>query len=272
MERTVFFISDRTGISAETLGHTLLSQFQNIEFKQVTYPFIDTVAKAQEVIVEINRFCESATERPLLFATVVNPDIQVVISTCQAVIVDFFNTFIGRLEKELQVASSHLVGYSHGVKNMQSYNTRIEAINFALSCDDGLNVQNYAPAELILLGVSRSGKTPTSLYLALQFGIFVANYPLNEDDFHRWQLPDFLQKNHQKLFGLVISAERLHSIRAERRPGSEYASLQQCQHEIAEVKKIFNREKIPFLETTTASIEEIATHILAIMGLRRQSF
>lgn len=272
MKRIIFFVSDRTGITAETLGHSLLTQFDSVDFEQTTYPFIDTVEKAQRIVELINQTGADLGSKVIVFATIVDPEIQRILASSQGLIFDFFNTYIEPLESEINMKSSYYVGRSHGIKDRKNYNSRIEAVNFALSCDDGVGVQHYKECELILLGVSRCGKTPASLYLALQFGIYVANYPFTEDDFEKTTLPIFLQENRKKLFGLTINPQRLHTIRTERRPHSHYASLEQCQKEIKQVEALYRREQIQFINTTSQSIEEISATILAQIGLKRHSY
>jgi regulator of PEP synthase PpsR (kinase-PPPase family) len=174
------------------------------------------------------------------------------------------------MEKELGVVSSHTMGKTHSIVDSTSYNLRIDAVNYTLAHDDGIQVQHYSEADLILAGVSRSGKTPTSLYLALQFGIKAANFPFVEEIYENMSLPQVLRPFKGKLFGLTINAERLSQIRSERRPNSQYASLEQCKCEIEDVENMFRHEKIPFLNTTFCSIEEISTRIIATSGIERK--
>lgn len=270
MKRTVFFISDGTGLTAETLGHSLLTQFDNLHFDNVTIPYIDTVKKAKAAVKKINSAAELDEERPIVFSTLVNPSIRSVIATSNGLLLDFFKTFIDSLELELKMPPTPHIGRMHGLVDYKAYMMRIEAVNYSLSHDDGLRPQNYDQADLILVGVSRCGKTPTSLYLALQFGLFAANYPFTEDDMGDLKLPDSLKSYHAKLFGLSIDPMRLHLIRQERRANSRYASLAQCKLEVQKVEQFYHREKIPFLSTTTRSIEEIASSILATLGLKRR--
>ncbi len=270
MKRTVFFISDGTGITAETLGHTLLTQFDKVQFENTIIPYINTVKKAQATVKKINLTAESDGVKPIVFSTLVNPKIRSVIATSKAVILDFFKTFMDSLELELKVAPTPHVGHMHGLVDYNAYMMRIEAVDYTLTHDDGLRSQNYDQADLILIGVSRCGKTPTSLYLALQFGLFVANYPFIEDDMANLKLPDCLKEHRSKLFGLSIDPARLHLIREERRSNSRYASLQQCKLEVQKVEQFYQREKIPHLSSTTRSIEEMASSILATLGLKRR--
>jgi hypothetical protein len=261
-QHTVFFISDGTGITAETLGHSLLSQFENISHKQVRMPFIDSVEKTRDCVARIGEAGASDGHRPIVVSTLVNPEAVSVLHEADALILDFFGAFIAPLEEEFGVKSSHTIGRSHSRVNSSEYVARIDAINFTLAHDDGVSNADLDKADVILVGVSRSGKTPTSLYLAIQYGIKAANYPLIPEDFERNKLPDGLAKHKNKLFGLTIAPERLASIRQERRPDSTYASIKNCRWEIEQAQKMMRREGIRWLSTTTKSIEEIATTIL----------
>lgn len=267
--RTVFFVSDRTGISVETLGRGLLSQFQGMEFTQIAVPFIDTEDKARAAVAQIDAVA-AAGERPLVFSTQVRPELGAILKTCQGLYLDFFAAFMAPLEAELHQLSSHSIGLSHGLQDAQRYDTRIDAVNFALSCDDGMGIQHYASADVIVIGVSRSGKTPTCLYLAMQYGVRAANYPLTEDDFEQKRFPAPLIAHRSRLVGLTIAPERLQQIRQERRPNSPYAALSQCQYEVRELQALLTREQIRNLDSTHMSIEEIAASIMHEMGLERR--
>lgn len=262
VQHTVFFISDGTGITAETLGHSLLSQFEGAPHAQVRMPFIDTVDKVHHCIAQINQAGVRDGTRPIVVSTLVNPEAMALLHTANALILDFFGVFIAPLEAEFGVKSSHTIGRSHSRVNSSAYVARIEAINFALAHDDGVSDTDLDKADVILVGVSRSGKTPTSLYLALQYSIKAANYPLIPEDFERNRLPDSLSKHRHKLFGLTIDAHRLASIRRERRPDSTYASLENCRWEIEQAQKLMRREGIRWIDSTTKSIEEIGATLL----------
>ncbi len=272
MKRKVLFISDRTGITAEMLGQSLLSQFDNADFDQESQPFIDSVEKATELKEQINSISQEQGCPVIVFDTIVTPEIRQIIRSSDALVLDLFDTFIGPLEKTLGLTSNFRVGKTHAIDEQGQYDARIEAINFSLNNDDGMATQNYQQAEIILIGVSRCGKTPTSLYMAMQFGILAANYPFIAQDMDNLQLPMELKKHRHKLFGLTISANRLHDIRTERRANSQYASLKQCQYELRAVENLYRKEKIPYLSTTSKSIEEIATKIIAQCGLKRRAF
>jgi [pyruvate, water dikinase]-phosphate phosphotransferase / [pyruvate, water dikinase] kinase len=259
--RTVFFVSDGTGITAETFGHAVLTQF-DLRFRQVRLPFIDTVDKAYDAARKINETFAHDNQRPIVFSTLVKPDLSDVIRKSNGMHMDLIQTFVAPLEQELGVKSTHTIGRSHNIVDSQEYKNRIEAINFSLAHDDGQSHKNLASADVILVGVSRSGKTPTSLYLAMQYGIKAANYPLIPDDFERGKLPSSLPPFRAKIFGLSITPERLSEIRNERRAGSKYASIENCRYEVNEAERMMKREGIRWLSSTTKSIEEIATTIL----------
>src|SRR5574340_504724 len=240
-QRTVFFVSDRTGITAEALGRSLMSQFDGAAFRQVTLPFISDVDKANAAVARINAAGRADGVRPIVFSTIVDDAMRVIIQRSQALYLDFFAAFIGPLENELGVKSSHTVGRAHASADNAAYIQRIEAVNFALANDDGVSTRNYAHADVILVGVSRSGKTPTCLYLALQYGVFAANYPLTEDDLESGQLPARLEPHRRKLYALTIKPERLQQIRNERRPQSRYASHQQVRYELRAAEALIAR-------------------------------
>jgi len=268
MIRSVYYISDGTGITAESLGHSLITQFEQIDFHTHTLPYIDSNEKARLAVEKINESFNYDKVRPIIFSTIVKPEIRNIIKQSQGFVIDFFQAFIGSLESELQVPASSAVGLSHALVDEEQYSTRIEAVNYALQCDDGLNTHHYHSADIILIGISRTGKTPTCLYLALQFGIRAANYPLTEEDLNSPCLPAALSDHRHLLFGLSIEAERLHYVRNKRQPDSRYASLAQCELESSLAERVFLLEKIRHLNSTHLSVEELSAHILSEAGLR----
>jgi len=270
--RTVFFVSDGTGITVQMLGQSLLTQFEGVEFRQVTLPFVDSVEKAAECVARISAEAVNGNAKPVVFSTLVNQEVRRALRKADALFLDFFETFIDPLEAGLGIKSSHTVGRSHSAMDKKEYQQRIEAINFAMAHDDGASHRELAEADVILVGVSRSGKTPTSLYLALQFGVKAANYPLIPEDFERMQLPEVLRERTGKLYGLTIAPERLHEIRKERRPDSTYADLQNCRREIESAEKLMKREGIRCINSTSKSIEEIATTILRELRIPRHVY
>ncbi|MCY4221206.1 MAG: kinase/pyrophosphorylase [Thiotrichales bacterium] len=270
--RHVFFVSDSTGITVETLGNALLSQFDHVEFEITTIPFVNDAAHADAVVARINETSGNGRERPLVFCTIADSGLRKSIGRSDALVLDIFQAFIGALEQELHVGSSHALGRFHTVTDKSSYEDRIGAVEFALNHDDGVGARSYADADVILIGVSRSGKTPTCVYLAMQFGIKTANFPLTEDFLCRTTLPTYLLDYRTRLFGLTISPDRLQRIRSERRPGTAYASPSRCRTEVREAETLFERHQIPYLDTSAASIEEIASRVLLRTGLRRHAY
>lgn len=267
MKRVAFFLSDRTGITAEMIGQSLLTQFESIGFEKTNLPFIDSVEKAKKAVKEINSAAKHHGCKPLLFSTLIDNEVRQIIAQSDGKLFDLFNTFTPMMEEELGTVSTQAVGRTHGMGVYTTYKSRIDALNYSLTNDDGNTLKNFPKADVILIGVSRSGKTPTCLYLALQFGIHAANYPLVDDDLESTRLPDALEPYRKKLYGLTIAPERLEQIRKERRPNSHYAEYQQCQYEVSAVEKIYRAQQIPFLDTSAVSIEEIATTILQTTDL-----
>ena len=269
-ERTVFFLSDQTGVTAETLGHSLLTQFSGQVFRQVTLPFIDSEDKARDAVVRINAAGVSDNRRPIVFSTLVQDEVRAIVRQASGLHLDIFDEFLAPLEAEFEEAPTHEPGRAHGVSDIEAYMKRIEATNFALANDDGGIGRSYDVADVILIGVSRSGKTPTCLYLALTYGVYAANYPLTDDEFESGRLPDFLLEQKHKLFGLTIGPERLRHIRKERRAVGRYSSAQQVRFEIRETEKLFRRYGSPYVDTTEFSVEEIASRILDSTGVERR--
>lgn len=267
--RTVFFVSDGTGITAETFGSSILAQFDSLRFRLRRIPFVDSLEKADDAANVIETQAKEDGKRPIVFSTLVNTRILERVKRVQALHLELFQTFVEPLERELDLKSSHTIGRFHHATDSDAYKNRIEAINYSLAHDDGQSIKNLREADVILIGVSRSGKTPTSLYLAMQHGLKVANCPLIPEDFERDALPSTIAGFKPKLFGLTIDAERLSQIRNERRPGSKYASIENCRMEVGCAEQMMKRESIPSLSTTTKSIEEIATTILTKRGIGR---
>jgi regulator of PEP synthase PpsR (kinase-PPPase family) len=271
--RTVFFLSDRTGITAEMLGSSLLTQFEDFTFHRVTIPFVDSLDKVAEAVRQVNATAKREGRRPIVISSVVDEAMSAIIRRdAHALTLDMFQIFIQPLEAELGAKSSHAAGRTHGIANSHEYFARMEAINFTQHHDDGAATRDLAKAQVILVGVSRCGKTPTSLYLALQFGVRAANFPLTPDDFADKKLPSSVLPFRDKLFGLTINTDRLREIREERRPKSKYASIASCRYEVREAEALMHRENIPFLDTSSKSIEEIASTIMHRAQLARRIY
>ena len=270
-KRTAFFVSDSTAITSETLGHTLLTQFESaIEVEQHSMRFVDNVERAQQVRKRINEAAIKDGAKPLVFSTSIDPDVRAILKSSNCVYMDFFDAFIETLEREICVKSSLTAGRSHGLTDIKEYSLRIEAVNFTLNHDDGSTISHLEDADIILVGISRTGKTPTCLYMSLHYGIRAANFPLTEDELEDLHLPKSLIPHRAKLFGLTIDPQRLHQIRQERLPNSRYASLEQCDFETRQAETLFRKLGIPFLRSTLKSIEEIATTIIDMANLEKR--
>jgi regulator of PEP synthase PpsR (kinase-PPPase family) len=269
--RTVFFVSDSTGITAETIGNSILAQFEGVKFDGHRIAFVDTPAKAREAALRIKTVFARESERPIVINTVVDPQLGEIIAESGALMIDALAPFIGTLELELGTRRSGAVNRAHGLVDFGQYEARINATNYALAHDDGVDV-DYSKADVVLVGVSRVGKTPTCLYMALHYGVSAANYPLTEEDLEHDRLPKRLQPCRDRLYGLTIDPIRLAQVREARRPGSAYAKLERCKRELALADMIFRHENIPSLNTTHTSIEEIGSKIMAHLGIEKHMF
>jgi len=275
MKRKVFFLSDSTGMTAENLGRSLLAQFPDIQFESVTKPFIDTPEKAQKIATEINQEVQTSAQRPIVIDTILSDESSDLIRRADCFYIDIFSTFLSPLEKELGVKSSHTVGHPAIFKEDnravdQNYMQRIDAVHFALANDDGMHLHRYNDADIILVGVSRTGKTPSSVYLGMQYGIKAANYPLVPDDLDLNRMPDALSEHTKKLFGLTIRPARLADIRNERKPNSKYAALRTCVDEVRQAEALYRQYRIPYIDTTQLSVEEISARMLQRAGIERR--
>lgn len=266
MKYHVFLVSDSTGITAERLAQSLLTQFQHVSFDVRTLRYIDTAEKVSEVCRQINETAQQSQRKPIVIVTLVDGRLRACLQEANAHVLDIMGAFLTPLEEILGQRAVPIVGLTHGQGEQDTYKQRMDAVTYALLHDDGGVQSHYDRADIILIGVSRSGKTPTSVYLAMQYGLYVANYPLVEEDLDSGELPSILQSYHEKLFALTILPERLHNIREERRRGSEYASLAQCQHEVRQAEALFRRKHLPVCDVSRLSVEEIATRILQQLG------
>jgi hypothetical protein len=268
--RKVFFVSDRTGLTAESYGKCLLAQFPDLEFETTTLAFIDTTEKAQRACEQINRASENSQVEPIVFSTLISDAEQQIVESADAHVISLFHSFLGSLEGVFGLAASHKQGASRISYNDRTYQRRLDAIDFALAHDDGVRLDHYDQADVILAGVSRCGKTPTSLYLAMNFSLKVANYPLTPEDLQHDELPQCLKENIHKLVGLTIKPVPLSRIRRQRRPDSDYSSLEICQNELQIAQTMFEKADIPVFETTDTSIEEISSRVVRALGLARE--
>ena len=266
----VFFISDGTGITIESLGGSLFTQFPDIQFEKTIFPFVSNQKEVERVIAQIKCASSQDENPPLVFTSLANEEIKNLFSSNNITVIDIFSTFMPTMELHLGTSASHAIGETHGVSSTSNYVQRIEALNFALNHDDGMKINDLNQADIILTGVSRSGKTPTCLYLAMHYNLKTANYPLADADFESPTLPQAIAEFQDRLFGLTISPQQLCRIREERKPNSKYASLEQCAYEVSKAESIFNNTKLLYLDSTSISIEEIATTIIQRLDLKTQ--
>lgn len=270
-DRTVFYVSDGTGITAETIGHSLLTQFTGTRFESTRISFVDSVERAEMAAARIRAAALTHGVRPIVINSCMDTSVSAALAESGALMLDVFEPFIGPLERELGETREHRIGQAHAIVDFEQYHRRINAMNFALTHDDGMAV-SYDEADVILVAVSRAGKTPTCVYLALQHGVKAANYPLTPEDLESERLPAKLRQYRGKLFGLTIDPLRLHQIRQERRPDSRYAQLDTCRREVAQAETMLRREGIELLSTTNASIEEIASRVMKHLGINREMY
>lgn len=268
--RRVFVISNSTAITSETLGHSLMAQFPNEDFKWTTFPYVDSREKVDNALKQIQEMCADEEGQPIVFSTLADPDVRSHLIKADVLVFDPFEAFIKPISDALGVKPSSKPGLSHRISNQRAYEARIEAVNYTLIHDDGAAIRHIEQAELIILGVSRTAKTPTSIYLAMHYSIRCANYPLTPDDMEGELLPRFLAPHRDKLVGLTTSARRLSEIRQERRPDSKYASLEQCKFELQMAENIYVQERIPYVNTESRSIEEISATIIQKKQIERK--
>ncbi|RJX70043.1 kinase/pyrophosphorylase [Vibrio sinensis] len=268
--RDVFYVSDGTAITCETLGHVVLGQFP-FNANEKTFPFVESEEKLEKLLKEIEGSYLRTGEKPLVFFSIVLPQLKAMLLDSPAHCYDVIDNLVQKVQNDTQMTPMPQLQRSRSVgKDSERYFDRIAAIEYTLAHDDGITLKGLEKADIILLGVSRSGKTPTSLYMAMQFGLRVVNYPFIEEDIKRLRLLPEFEIHRHKLFGLTIDPERLTQIRENRLAGSEYASTEQCLAELSSVESLFRREAIPFINTSTLSVEEITTRILEKSGLRRR--
>ena len=270
--RPVFFVSNSTGITVETLGRSLLYQFSTVKFESHSLRFIDTAEKAYEAVQDINQQASKSGLRPIILSTLIDPELRQILASAEGLYLDIFNTFISPIEEEIGCDAKLGLGRVHGIGEDEYYSERIDAVNYSLKTDDGVGANDYEQADVILIGASRTGKTPTSLYLAMHYGLKAANYPIVDEELDSHNLPTILKDFKSKIFGLLVTAERLHNIRTKRRPDSTYSSLPQCQYEVRQTETMFQQQNIPFFDVSSMSIEEVASNIMDMLKISPRIF
>ena len=256
-----FFLAGGTGISAETLGNMILGQFPTVSFATRKIPFIKTVEQARGVLAMLDAAADGPVT-PLVFSTVADLDVRGVLAETRCAFIDLFGSHLDTVEHVLHVNAAYNVGSVHGIADQRRYEARMKAVEFSMEHDDGQSLRAFDQADLILIAPSRCGKTPTSMYLALQHGLKVANYPLVEEDFESTGLPRPIRPYADRCFGLLSTAARLSQVRGERRPGSRYATLAQCSFELRRAEQMYRAHRIPSVNSANMSVEEIAAVVL----------
>jgi [pyruvate, water dikinase]-phosphate phosphotransferase / [pyruvate, water dikinase] kinase len=270
--RPVFFVSNSTGITVETLGRSLLYQFSSIQFESHSLRFVDSVDKAYEAVQSINQQASETGLRPIILSTLVRPELRNILSKADGLYLDIFDSFLSPIEEEIGSEAKLGMGRAHGIVDDDYYNDRIDAVNYSLKTDDGVGAKGYEQADVILIGASRTGKTPTSLYLAMHYGLKAANYPIVDEELDSHNLPSSLKDYKSKIFGLLVTAEMLKNIRTKRRPDSSYSSLSQCQYEVRQTETLFQRQNIPYFDVSSMSIEEVSSNIMDMLKISPRTF
>lgn len=265
--RAAYFVSDSTGVTAETLGNALLVNFPGIPFARHTIPFVDTADGARAVVADIDRDA-AAGRAPLVFTTVKQAALRGILASSKATIIDLLAGHLTELEQALGTTASEQLGQFHGLGDTEQYFARMRAVEYAIEHDDGQSARALDQADVVIIAPSRCGKTPTTMYLALQHGLRVANYPLTDDDFPSEGLPKLIAKYANRCFGLTTTPLRLSQVRHERRPNSRYSSLEQCTLELRQAEDLYRRNRVPFLNSATKSVEEMSAVIMQTMKLR----
>jgi len=260
----VFFLSDSTGISAETMGNALLIQFPDLVFERTLIPFISSVEEARRVVAVLDAAMDGPVT-PLAFTTTAVDEVRLELLRSRCPLIDFFGMHMAQVEATLNATGMRVAARLHGVGDIKRYNARMAAVEYAIEHDDGQSLRALDKADVILVAPSRCGKTPTTMYLALQHGVFVANYPLVDEDFDTAELPRPIRGLRDRCFGIVTTPARLSQVRNERRPNSRYASLQQCSYELRQAEAMFKTHRIPVINSSAKSVEEMSTVILQTM-------
>ena len=266
VRRTVFCVSDHTGVTATAMAHSLIARFDGVEAQYVTRPFTDDAAKVEALVAEIDEEAASGA-RPIVFSTISDPGLWKVLRRADGLVLSLFEIFVDRLTDELGLEPEVGVGRYHGMGDTTTYQLRLDAVDYALTTDDGLGIDHYREADVVMVGVSRVGKTPTCLYLSMQYGIRAANFPLTPESLEDRRLPDVLEPHADRLFALTISPTQLYHIRQKRRPDSEYATLEQCGREVEAAERLFRARRLPVIDTTARSIEEITATVIEVASL-----
>jgi len=265
--KDVYYISDSTGILVTNLGQALICQFPEVNFSEEKFPFIRTVAEAKKTMKHIME--RSGGRRPIIFSTILDPEIRVVFDIPEVEYFEAYGQFLERLESCLETSAVREPGFARNPSDV-TMSKRVEAIHFCLAHDDGTKVSEYDEADIILLGVSRAGKTPVAVYLATQVGLKSANFPLTAEYLNSYRVPEMIRQNLNRVVALTTSPEQLRSAREKRYPGSRYARLSTCKEELKLAEQIYLKSHIPIVSSAGKSIEETATQVMQVMGISKK--
>ncbi|MBU0482301.1 MAG: pyruvate, phosphate dikinase/phosphoenolpyruvate synthase regulator [Proteobacteria bacterium] len=265
--KDIYYISDSTGIMITNLAQSMLCQFPEISFHEEKFPYVRSVKDAKKTLEYI--LAQSLGRRPIVFSTIMDQEVRNVFRSPEVEFFDVFDFLLEPLENCLEARALRVPGFSRHGDNV-TMARRVEAIHFCLDHDDGTRINEFDDADVILLGVSRSGKTPVSVYLATQFGLKAANFPLTVEYLSKLDLPDGVKRNRKRAVALTTTPEHLRGMREKRYPDSRYAKLSTCTEELTQAEQIFQREKIPIINSTGKSIEELATQVTQEIGLAKK--
>ena len=265
----VYLVSDSTGETLDRIFLSLKSQFANFEYEKKEFAFIRTEQQIDKIIKECNHI-----ENSIILYTIVETKLAKYLANqsetnsvpCFGVLGNLILSF----SKLLNQKAIHKPSAQHVLDD--DYYKRIEAIQFTMSHDDGKKMDDTNEADVILLGVSRTSKTPTSIYLANR-GYKTINIPLVLDQ----KIPDDLKSDNNKIcvIGLVADPERLADIRRNRvaimkeNNIKEYTDLNSIKEEVNRSKQLFNKYKWPIIDVTRRSVEETAASILKIFEIKK---
>ena len=259
-------VSDSTGETVNTIARACIVQFEGVEVEEHIWPMVRTKKQLEDICAEIE------AEPGLVMFTLLDGALRNQLqSFCRGVripCISVLDPFIAAFGSYLGVESRGLPGRQHAMDS--EYFDRIDAMNFVMHHDDGQAVGNLKEAQVILVGVSRTSKTPTCVYLANR-GIKAANVPIVPNA----PLPEALTNaKHALVVGLTEDPVRLVQVRRNRlrmsqdEPDTEYTSLESVKAEVAAARRLFNKHGWPVIDVTRRSIEETAAAVLQLLAQR----
>ncbi len=267
----IYLISDSTGETLDRVFLAIKAQFKNIEYDVKSYFFTRTENQVVKILEEAKK-----KKNSIILYTIVDSNLAKFLANnsqekkipCFGVLGNLILSF----SKLLNQQASHVPSGQHVLND--EYYERIEAIQFTMNHDDGNLVEELDKSDLILLGVSRTSKTPTSIYLANK-GFKTSNIPLVNER----SIPESLKKNPRMacVIGLTTEAERLVDIRKNRmmtlkeKENTSYTDIQKIKEEVEGAKKTFAKYKWPTIDVTRKSVEETAASIIKIYEIYKNN-